>query len=424
MRLLLSSDLHIGRSSTRVPDSVRSDEIRADRAWSRMVDLALSEQVDVVCLGGDVADQDNKFWEAIGPLQQGIGRLAHAKIRTVAVAGNHDHDVLVRLADQLPPEHFALVGRGGRWQRLTIDDAQGRPVLHIDGWSFPTQRMHQSPLDSYDLAPDPTVPILGIVHGDLDNAATPYGPLDRARLQALPPAAWLLGHLHGPRLIDGPPWLLYPGSPQALDPGEPGPHGPWLVEVDRGTLATPRQRAISSVWYDRIRINLDGAADEMDLEATLLNSVRQQADRIAACAGSDLAHASLRLELVGSTPVAHLVTQVARSAIDGLSLPVGTGQLGIEAVDNQAMPVMDLTEYAPTHTAPGTVARLLVELESDQVSNEVAQLLRQVRSELNQVEKQREFASLPRRQVTDEMIRQHLRKQGRALLSQLVGANR
>ena len=72
MKLVLSGDLHIGRSSSRVLDSVRRDDLRAVTAWRRMVELAIQEQVSLVCLSGDVADEDNKFWEAIGPLERGI----------------------------------------------------------------------------------------------------------------------------------------------------------------------------------------------------------------------------------------------------------------------------------------------------------------------------------------------------------------
>ena len=236
-RLVLSGDLHIGRSSSRAPDGVRRDDLRAAAAWSRIVDLAVREQADLVCLSGDIADETNRFFEAIGPMEQGVRRLADAEILTVAVAGNHDHDVLVRLADQLPQDHFTLLGRGGVWERLTIEKA-GQPALHIDGWSFPRAQAHNSPLDSYGLDRDPAVPILGLVHGDLNVAVTPYGSLDLARLQDLAPAGWLLGHIHAHDLVaeTNRPWVLYPGSPQALDPGETGAHGPWVVEVTGGAL--------------------------------------------------------------------------------------------------------------------------------------------------------------------------------------------
>lgn len=156
LRLLMTGDLHLGRSSSRLPDALKH-EARAATAWGRIVDLALAEQVSAVLLSGDVADESNRFWEAV---------------------------------------------------------------------------VHQSPLDSYALGADPEVPTLGFVHGDLGAASSRYAPLDMGRLLALAPQAWLLGHIHAPHLTkEAGAWVLMPGSPPALDPGEPGPHGPWIAEV-------------------------------------------------------------------------------------------------------------------------------------------------------------------------------------------------
>jgi exonuclease SbcD len=418
MRLLLSGDLHIGRSSSRTPDSIRREDLRAVIAWSRIVDLAIYEQVRVVCLSGDVADQENKFWEAIGPLEQGIHRLGDAKIRTIAVAGNHDHDVLARLADQLPRKHFTLLGRGGKWERITIEH-DGRVALHIDGWSFPRQRVSHSPLDS---SSEPGTPILGMVHGDLDVANSPYAPLELARLQGLPPANWLLGHIHAHRLIGegSGAWVLYPGSPQALDPSETGPHGAWLVEVTAGTISTPEHRPLSSVWYDRCEIDLSTASDESDIESLILDGIRDQATRVAGEAGPHLAHISLRLRLAGNTPVSHRVRDVAGQVIDDLSLPVGDASVGIEAVVVETVPAIDLAEHAKTHSAPGALARLLLELNQEEVSAEVAELIRRARRELEQVDRHKDFAMLKRRDVTDELARDYLQTQARELLTQVM----
>ena len=419
MKILLTGDLHLGRSSSKVPPTVRREEVRAAAAWGRIVELALQEQVGAVLLSGDVADQDNTFWEAIGPLERGISRLAEAKIRTVAVAGNHDYDVLARLADQLPPKHFALLGRGGKWERLTIEEA-GRPVLHIDGWSFPRARVQQSPLDDYAPGRDPAVPILGLLHGELDVAGSPYAPLELTRLQGLAPAGWLLGHVHAPRLIHGPPWVLYPGSPQALDPGEPGPHGPWVAEVAAGALGAPGHRFLSSILYEQHTIDVSQARDQTELESVLLEGIREEADRIAGEAHPNLVHVSLRLSVVGNTPVSDCVGAVADRLVQDLSLPVGSASVGVDSIDVHTMPEIDLVEYASSHSAPGAVARLLLELERPEVSPEAARVIRQARAALERIEHHRDFTPLKRRDVTDQRARDHLRTQAQALLTQLV----
>ena len=419
MRLLLTGDLHLGRASSRVPDSVPRDELRATTAWGRIVDLAVEEQVKVVCLSGDVVDAANRFWEAIGPLEQGIRRLTDEGIQTVAVAGNHDFEGLARLADQLPPEQFTLLGRGGQWKRLSIE-VSGEPVLHLDGWSFPTRMVTESPLESYDLARDLEVPTLGIVHGDLDVAATTYAPLALDRLQACGVDGWLLGHIHAPCLINGSPWVLYPGSPQALHPGEPGPHGPWVVELLDGKLGKPKQRQVSSVWYGTTDIDLSGVGDHGELDSALLEGIRAESAHVSDVAGPHLVHTSLRLRLIGSTVMSQHVAEAAESMREDLGLAGGTGSVDVEKVDLQTTPAIDLAEYARANSAPGAVARLLLELDRPEPSDDVVKLVRDARIELEGIERHKAYAGLERREVTDDMARMSLQTQARALLTTLV----
>lgn len=422
MKLLLTGDIHIGRSSSRLPQTVRPDEIRAATTWSRIVDLALREQVAVVCLSGDIADQDNKFFEAIGPLQRGVGKLAEADILTAAVSGNHDYDVLARLADQLPAEHFRLLGRDGQWERFTFE-RDGRAVLYLHGWSFPAQHVRTSPLDSYAFSEDSAVPVLGLVHGDIYDAASRYGPLDRTKLQALPVNGWLLGHIHAFDLIHDPtrPWVLYPGSPQALKPGENGPHGPWIVEIDGPSFGKPEQHPLSSVWYDRFDIDLSEAADEDELEAILLNQVRERADQIVEEAGPYLTHIIFRLRLTGATAVSHAVASIANRVVQDLSLSRGDASVAVESHVVETIPAIDLDEYAATqHTAPGALARLLHNLDKPKIPPDVAELIRQARRDLDKTDTLRDFSQLAKRGITDEMARSHLKSEARSLLTQLL----
>lgn len=421
MKVLLSGDLHIGRASSRVPQSISRDDLRAAQAWLALVDLAIEQRVSLVCLSGDVTDQDNRFWEAVGPLDEGIRRLGDAGIRTIAVAGNHDHDVLCRLADQLPAEHFSLLGHGGHWERTTIN-VDGDPVLHVDGWSFPQQVVRVSPIETYDLPPDPALPILGIVHGDLDAPASRYGPLDLTRLRATPPSGWLLGHIHAPRLIADPgqPWVLYPGSPQALDPGEQGFHGVWLMEVEHRTCGVPQPLPLSSVWYDQCHIDLTTVDEQTDLEAAILGALREKAAALVEQAGPRLGFISLRLSLTGHTPLAHEVAKVTSRLAADLDFAVGNAAVTVEKVDNQSLPAIDLAQHADTHTAPGALSRLLIDMQNDQLSTESAELIRRIKQVIRQAGGGRDFAGLPRREVTDELAEQFLRSQAQKMLTQLI----
>jgi hypothetical protein len=123
-RLLCTGDLHVGRFPSYVPPDDRSLSVEAK--WSRTVDRVIQEAVDAVVLTGDVADEDNKLFEAFGPLKDGVECLAAAGVRTFAVAGNHDYDALHRLADLLDPSAFTLLeafGNGGAFATSTAQTA-------------------------------------------------------------------------------------------------------------------------------------------------------------------------------------------------------------------------------------------------------------------------------------------------------------
>jgi DNA repair exonuclease SbcCD nuclease subunit len=420
LRLLLTSDLHLGRTSSRLPESVTNDGYRASDALNRIVDLAIREQVDLVCMSGDIADESNKFWEAIGPLEYGINRLAESGIRTIAVAGNHDYEVLGKLADQFDPDKFLLLGRGGVWERHKID-IPGKPELIIDGWSFPRRHVQNSPLENYDLACDLSTPILGMVHGDLNAVSSNYAPIALDQLQAIPISGWLLGHIHASRLVDGLPWILYPGSPQAFDPGEAGSHGVWTVEVVGSVLGVPRLYPLSSIRYSGLDIDLGGVSDDDELIKQIIEGVRDAADRIIAEEDTALVCINLRLKLVGETSLSADVPRIVGALKDDLALQVGAVHIGVETVENQTLPSIDLEAYARQKSAPGAVARMLLDLDGDDASDDVKELIQQTREDIEKHEGGKQFTSLARRDVTNDMAREHLRTQGRALLARLVG---
>jgi predicted phosphodiesterase len=199
IRILCSGDLHLGRRSSRLSDGADARAHSATAAWNALVELALTERVQLVALSGDLVDRENRYFEAFGPLERGVARLAAAGIHVIAVAGNHDFDVLPRLVPSLG-KTFHLLGAGGTWTGLSVPGPGGAAALRVVGWSFPTEHVAASPMAGFPALPKDDVPVLGLVHGDLDAPATRYAPLSAAEMRAKSVSFWLLGHIHTPRL--------------------------------------------------------------------------------------------------------------------------------------------------------------------------------------------------------------------------------
>jgi hypothetical protein len=177
---------------------------------------------------------------------------------------------------------------------------------------------------------------------------------------------------------------------------------------------------LSSVWYDACVIDLTGADSETDVDTVLLDAIRTKADEIASQADDSLLYVSLRLRLVGQTAIAARISEMADRMCDDLGLSAGHATIAIEKVAVETTPPIDLQEHAKTQSAPGALARLLLELDKPEVSAEVAELIRHTRQAISQADGQKVFAPLDKREVAEDRARDHLRTQARALLTQLV----
>ena len=271
MKLILTADLHLGRSSSGLPPSLASRRTATScrEAWERIVELAVKESAEAVLVAGDLIEESRAYYESLGPLVDGFKRLQANRIHFIAVAGNHDARAVERIAtDCAGMEGVNFVGRGGKWERVPIE-IDGHKRLLIDGWSFPDHRHATDPADTYDLDRAPGAPVIGLLHADLGNPTSPYAPTTQGSLRGLPPDFWLLGHIHEPSRFDadGEATILYPGSPQAMDFGETGWHGVWAL--DTGTMQLSRHQTSTIRYEDSLQVTVQPDDDEEAVSSAL-----------------------------------------------------------------------------------------------------------------------------------------------------------
>lgn len=395
MKILCTADLHIGRRPSRLPLRVDSGAHSCARAWLAVVDRAIAEQVDLVAIAGDLVDETNRFYEAVGPVEAGVRKLAARGIRTVAVAGNHDHEILPWLAGRFDREAFILLGAGGRWERITIQQ-EGRAVLHIDGWSFPSGVVTTDPLQDHPRAPGDGVPVLGLLHADLEQPGSRHAPVSLAGLRALPAGLWLLGHVHRPARHEHPgaAMVLYPGSPQAMDPGEPGLHGPWLAEIDGGGRFSARQLPLATVRYEAIEVDVEGVETAGELHGRVVDAVRGALERVEVEAGP-LRWLSLRLRLVGRTPLHRRLLEGRLDVAAELALEQGEITAIVEQVEPATRPPLDLADLARGEDPPGVLARLIRNLDADSLDESQRRLLQAAVARAGEARSARPYLRLP-----------------------------
>lgn len=353
--------------------------------------------MDLVALSGDVIDAASKSLEALGPMRAGLETLAQAGIDTVAVAGNHDFDVLPLLADQIGTARFHLLGRGGRWERFTLR-RDGRDLLHVDGWSFPAEHVRVPPLRDYPDRTTDGTPVMGLVHGDVGVPLSRYAPISRGDIPALGLDLLVLGHIHMPTTYNEPDsgLAVYVGSPWAMDPGEPGTHGAWLAEFGGGNRVSLEQVPISPVRYESREMDVAGVRDEAGFHRLVDRSLTEVGrEAIASHDGRYLRAVSVRLHFTGESE-AHrdFPIWVDRATTQITKYPVDSIEVFPDRFSCDVRPPLDVHELAGGAGPVAEVARLIVALNDGDLAEPYRELVNSTLYDLQAIHAHQDYVRL------------------------------
>jgi DNA repair protein SbcD/Mre11 len=357
MKILAAADLHLGRRSTGLTGN--TEILSTKSAWLRLVKWAIDNKMDAVALAGDVVDQDNNFFESIGPLQTGFQRLGDAGIEVFLTTGNHDYMVLPQLIEDKYP-HVHLLGKSGQWQ-VTPFSRHGETVQFL-GWSFPTQYVKTSPVAAVRREQlDPNYPVIGLLHADLDNPGSNYCPVVQSELVGIGVGTWILGHIHKPGVWNLPGTSIhYPGSLQALSAKESGPHGFLLLTIAGRNLEI-QEVQLSTVRYQGLSVDITHADTRESFRQILLGTVNAHARSLIPDL-EGVKNLIYDLNLIGEHPDEILVRKWADESKNDTALPVGAGTIAsIRSLSSAVRPVIgDLAELAQEPSPAGSLASIIL----------------------------------------------------------------
>lgn len=361
IKIVVAADLHLGRRSTGIPGDM--EVLAAKAAWGRLVHWALDNRVDAVALAGDVVDQDNAFFESIGPLRRGFDQLGEAGIEVFLVAGNHDYNVLPQLVDAGKP-YLHLLGKHGEWECATL--TKNDETVQLVGWSFPSRFVSSSPLPSLrrDLW-DANHPAIGMMHGDLYDINSPYCPISQGDLATTGIKTWILGHIHKPLAVEvAGTSIYYPGSLQALSAKESGKHGFLLLSVE-GSSVTIETLPFSTVRYDLLEIDITLSNTQEALNAALVSAILQDArTKLSEMDGVQILSYDLRL--IGEHERGTEVINWAAVSRSTLNLPVVPGITAmVRSVSSAIRPAVgDLVELSREPSPAGLLAGTILAIQN------------------------------------------------------------
>lgn len=337
------------------------DKVRAStrRAFERLVDLAIEEQISFAVVAGDLFDGANRDYHTALFLNAQASRLRAAEIPLIVASGNHDAASI--LTKQLrPPDNVTLLSttKPGSVMLENVGVA-------IHGQGFGRREIFDNLATAY---PSPSAGYIniGVLHTSVDGRPghAGYAPCTLDELRSKGYDYWALGHVHTREEICVDPWIVFSGCTQGRNIHETGAKGATLVAVDDGVITSVEHHDLDVLRWAQIKVD----AAEAD-EEELLSRVRGAVG--AAAMAADERWLAVRIIVSGETTLhgtligdRERVTNEIRAAVSDEA----PGQAWLERVKLETTVPADVTRLIGRDDAIGALLRTLRSLPNDQAA--------------------------------------------------------
>jgi len=230
--------------------------------------------------------------------------------------------------------------------------------------------------------------------------------------------AWLLGHIHRPDPFDGPRPSGYLGSLTGLDPGEPGPHGPWLLEIENNRLQISHI-PLAPLRWEEVTVPVDDLQAAGDIHTRIVQALDQLHERVSESPYRPEA-VGCRLTLTGRSGWRREIERDL-GADDPREFAHERNDIiyFVHAWEMNVLPSVDLTELAQGADPAGLLARKILMLRGDDVRDRQA-LIEGARERLAQITRKGNFYQLGTDPPNDDETRALLEQAALHALDELL----
>lgn len=217
-------------------------------SFKRLIDLAISEEVDFVVIAGDLYDSGNRSLKAQSYLKNCFMKLKSYDINVYVVHGNHDPlDGQWVDLDWPSNVHFF----GGNHVQTIYFEKKGRQVAALHGFSYETAAVTDDRTLHYPDKRDDLYHI-GILHGQADGYSghSRYAPFLLTELLKKGYDYWALGHIHKRIDLNIDPPVRYSGNIQGRHSGELGEKGGYIVTLNHNEVESQFYSTSEISWQE------------------------------------------------------------------------------------------------------------------------------------------------------------------------------
>lgn len=317
-RFLHAADIHLDsplagltRRGT-IPAHVTQDCTR--RAFAKLVNLAITEEVAFVIIAGDLYDADQRDFNTALFFAGEMRRLGRP---CFLVRGNHDAASVITRVLEPPPNVRVFSAR--RPESFYVEELG----VAIHGQSFPHRAVPEDLSDNYPRAETGKLNI-GVLHTSADDPGEheSYAPCDVSALVQKGYDYWALGHIHQRRVLrDKPAFVVFPGNIQGRHARETGAKGCSLVEVRDRAIASVTPHTTDVLRWVHVRVDVDGTDTIAEIGARVrfrLATALPAAEGLPLIVRITLEGATARHSaIVGDPDAIHAECRSAAAAISG-----------------------------------------------------------------------------------------------------------
>ncbi|WP_433748649.1 metallophosphoesterase family protein [Falsibacillus pallidus] len=226
------------------------------RSFERIVEEAVTQEVDFVLISGDLYDGEDRSIKAQARMKRQMERLAEKDIPVFIIHGNHDHLGGSWTYVELP-ENVMVFGPDEVSMR-EMKTKSGMKI-HIYGISYGERHVMERTCSQFIKTGDADYHI-GMLHGHCENSPSshqPYSPFTTGELLEKEFDYWALGHIHQQQILWEDPYIIYPGNIQGRHRKETGAKGCLLIELSSDHSKMEKVETADVIWENK-KVSIEG----------------------------------------------------------------------------------------------------------------------------------------------------------------------